>query len=254
MISKNRMKWVRSLELKKNRKEEELFVAEGPKTVGDMMAAFHCQYVAATKEWLYDNEHRLVGVDYDELTDDELRKLSFMEHPQQVLALFGIPKYGFTPEVPSKELCLALDQVQNPGNLGTIIRIADWFGIEHLICSQGSADAYNPKTVQAAMGSLARVKVHQLDLSQYLESIHTDIPIFGTFLDGDNIYETKLDTKGVIVMGNEGNGISDPVARHVTKKLYIPNYNLDADKADSLNVAVATAVTCAEFRRRKTTC
>jgi len=147
-------------------------------------------------------------------------------------------------------LCLALDEVQDPGNLGTIIRIADWFGIEHIFCSQGTADVYNPKVVQATMGALARVHVHYVNLSELIDSL-PDIPVYGTFLDGTNIYEQELSQTGIIVMGNEGNGISPEVRKVINRRLYIPNYPANRPTSESLNVAVATAITCAEFRRRK---
>ena len=249
MISKNKLKFIRSLEQRKYRREHGVFVAEGPKTVGDMMGAFECVYLAATGEWLL--KHDVPdGVEVDEVSDDELRRASFLDHPQQVLALFRIPVYDFHVRCTELELCLALDNVQNPGNLGTIIRLADWFGIERVFCSRGTADLYNPKVVQAAMGSLARVKVHYVDLASFLATLPAGVPVYGTFLDGENLYGETLGSHGVIVMGNEGNGISDEVAQYVTHRVTIPNYNQHDDGADSLNVAVATAVVCAEFRRR----
>ena len=249
MISKNKLKLLRSLEQRKYRREHGVFVAEGPKTVGDMMGAFECVYLAATGEWLSSHEVPS-GVEVDEVSDDELRRASFLDHPQQVLALFRIPVYDFHVRCTELELCLALDNVQNPGNLGTIIRLADWFGIERVFCSHGTADVYNPKVVQATMGSLSRVKVHYVDLPGFLASLPADVPVYGTFLDGENLYGKTLSGYGVIVMGNEGNGISDEVVQYVTHRVKIPNYNQHDDCADSLNVAVATAVVCAEFRRR----
>ena len=153
------------------------------------------------------------------------------------------------PEVVSESLCLALDDIQDPGNLGTIIRLADWFGIEHIFCSQGTVDVYNPKTIQATMGALARVKLHYCNLPSMIAELG-NVPVYGTFLDGDNMYEKKLTNYGLIVMGNEGNGVSQEVAELVNERLYIPNYPLQRETSESLNVAVATAVVCAEFRRR----
>ena len=152
-------------------------------------------------------------------------------------------------EVVQQQLCLALDDVQNPGNLGTIVRLADWFGIEHIFCSRGCADIYNPKTVQATMGGLARVQVHYMDLPQMLSLLPEDVPVYGTFLDGDNLYKKSLDNRGLIVMGNEGKGISSSVEAFVTERLYIPNYPAGRATSESLNVAIATAIVCAEFRR-----
>lgn len=255
MISKNRIKYVRSLEMKKYRKAEGVFVAEGHKLVGDLLDVFECKYLAATSEWLSAHEawieQRKNRVEVDEVTDEELRRVSFQETPQQVLAVFRQPIYEVNvDEVVSRQLCLALDDVQNPGNLGTIVRLADWFGIEHIFCSKGCADIYNPKTVQATMGGMAHVQVHYVDLPQMLQGLAGDIPVYGTFLNGDNMYQKELENRGVIVMGNEGKGVSKEVEAFVTERLYIPNYPAGRETSESLNVAIATAIVCAEFRRR----
>ena len=256
MISKNRLKYVRSLEMKKYRKAEGVFVAEGHKLVGDLLDVFECKYLAATSEWLSANaawveRQRRSGVEVDEVTDEELKRASFQETPQQVLAVFKQLTYEVdVNEVARKQLCLVLDDVQNPGNLGTIVRLADWFGIEHIFCSKGCADIYNPKTVQATMGGIARVRVHEADLPVLLSRLDKDIPVYGTFLDGENIYGRELENRGLIVMGNEGKGVSKEVAAFVTERLYIPNYPEGRETSESLNVAIATAIVCAEFRRR----
>ncbi|MBO7581982.1 MAG: RNA methyltransferase [Bacteroidaceae bacterium] len=251
MISKNRIKYVRSLEMKKYRKAEGVFVAEGHKLVGDLLGAFQPVYVAATQEWMDGHAHELKGVEMDIVTDEELRRVSLMETPQQVLAVFRqrIDEVDVN-RVVGKQLCLALDDVQNPGNVGTIIRLADWFGIEHIFCSRGCADLYNPKTVQATMGAMARVQVHEVDLPQMLSLLPDDVPVYGTFLDGENLYGKSLENRGIIVMGNEGKGVSADVEAHVTERLYIPNYPAGRETSESLNVAIATAIVCAEFRRR----
>ena len=185
------------------------------------------------------------------VTEDEIRKVSFLQHPQDVLALFELPEIEELPvEQLRDHLTLALDDVQDPGNLGTIIRLADWFGIEHILCNQGTADAYSPKVVQATMGSIARVKLHYTNLAEYLEQLQDAVPVYGTFLDGNNLYAEKLSPSGIIIMGNEGNGISEQVERYVTKRLLIPSYPAERPTAESLNVAIATAITCAEFRRK----
>lgn len=251
MISKNRIKYVRSLEMKKYRKAEGVFVAEGHKLVGDLLGAFPCVYVVATQEWMDSHAHELNGVEMDVVTDEELRRVSLMETPQQVLAVFRqrIDEVDVN-KVVGELLCLALDDVQNPGNVGTIIRLADWFGIEHIFCSRGCADLYNPKTVQATMGAMARVQVHEVDLPQMLSSLPKGTPVYGTFLDGDNLYDKSLENRGLIIMGNEGKGVSADVEAHVTERLYIPNYPAGRETSESLNVAIATAIVCAEFRRR----
>ena len=242
--------------MKKYRKAEGVFVAEGHKLVGDLLDVFECKYLAATSEWLSANaawveRQRRSGVEVDEVTDEELKRASFQETPQQVLAVFKQLTYEVdVNEVARKQLCLVLDDVQNPGNLGTIVRLADWFGIEHIFCSKGCADIYNPKTVQATMGGIARVRVHEADLPELLSRLDKDIPVYGTFLDGENIYGKELENRGLIVMGNEGKGVSKEVAAFVTERLYIPNYPEGRETSESLNVAIATAIVCAEFRRR----
>ena len=247
MISKNLIKLIKSLEQKKYRKREKLFVAEGPKVVGDLMALMAPQRVIATSEWY---KEKKISEDVV-VTEDEIRKVSFLQHPQDVLALFGLPEMEELPvEQLRDHLTLALDDVQDPGNLGTIIRLADWFGIEHILCNQGTADAYSPKVVQATMGSIARVKLHYTNLAEYLEQLQGAVPVYGTFLDGNNLYAEKLSPSGIIIMGNEGNGISEQVERYVTKRLLIPSYPAERPTAESLNVAIATAITCAEFRRK----
>ena len=183
-----------------------------------------------------------------EVTEEELKKVSFLQHPQQVLAVFKQATSG-DYSINTNELNLALDGVQDPGNLGTIIRIADWFGITHIYCSQDTADVYNPKVVQATMGSIARVKVEYGDLLSLVESLPDNVPVYGTLLDGDNIYQQTLENRGLIVMGNEGKGISPALAKKVNHKLLIPNFPEGRATADSLNVAIATAITCSEFRR-----
>ena len=255
MISKNKIKYVRSLEMKKFRRAEGVFVAEGHKLVGDLMGVFECTYLAATAEWFSAHASWLgvkrQSVEVDQVTEDELRRVSFQEHPQQVLAVFKQPVYEVdVNEVAERQLCLALDDVQNPGNLGTIVRLADWFGIEHVFCSKSCADIYNPKTVQATMGGIAHVQVHYVDLPQLLHGLQQSTPVYGTFLDGENIYEKDLENRGVIVMGNEGKGVSKDVEAFVTERLYIPNYPQGRQTSESLNVAIATAIVCAEFRRR----
>ena len=245
MISKNQLKYIRQLEQKKYRRREGLFVAEGTKVVGDLLQRYRPEAVFATADW-----QAPAGITPQLVTDDELRRISFLQHPQQVLALFPLPSVNSLPSSVNSELSLALDGVQDPGNLGTIIRIADWFGISTIICSEDTVDAWNPKVVQATMGSIARVNIIYINLSEFLDTLPADFPVYGTLLDGDNIYTQPLTPHGLIVMGNEGNGISPEIRQKVNRRLLIPSYRTD-DTAESLNVAIATAITCAEFRRRK---
>lgn len=238
MLSKNQIKFVHSLELKKNRKREQLFVAEGPKVVGDLLrAGFRPHSIFSTNS-------RQNG---QFVTEEELQRISFLQHPQEVLAVFEIPDSELLPVNPNG-LSLALDGIQDPGNLGTIIRIADWFGIDAIYCSQETADVYNPKVVQATMGSIAHVPITYCNLVELLSKV--ECPIYGTLLDGEDVYQKELQKNGIIVMGNEGNGISQEVRSMITHRLLIPNFSNSKETAESLNVAIATAITCSEFKRR----
>ena len=250
MISKNQLKYVRQLEQKKYRKREGLFVAEGVKVVNDLLLRYQPKMLFATHEYL--ETHPLHNATFEtiEVSPDELTRLSFQQHPQQVLALFPIPTINYNLSSINNNLSLALDGVQDPGNLGTIIRIADWFGIENIYCSEDTVDAWNPKVVQATMGSISRVNLIYIDLPQMLDNLQSDFPVYGTFLDGKNIYDESLSQEGLVIMGNEGNGISDAVRSRVNRRLLIPDFH-QGETADSLNVAIATAITCSEFRRRK---
>lgn len=249
MISKSQIKLVRSLEQKKHRQEEGLFVAEGPKVVGDLLAChFRPRFIFAVtggERWEVRSES-LENIPVQIVTEEELRRLSFLQHPQEVLAVFELPNISLTPH-PSpliSHLSLALDGIQDPGNLGTIIRVADWYGIDTIYCSRDTADAWSPKVVQATMGSIARVHIIYCDLEQLLRK--TTLPIYGTVLDGDNIYAQQLTHEGIVVMGNEGKGISAPIRQLLTHRLLIPQMR---PGAESLNVAIATAIVCSEFRR-----
>lgn len=214
MISKNKIKLIHSLETKKGREKVGLFVAEGPKVVNDLL---HEGFVA------------------DEILEDieDIKKVSFLQHPQPVLGIFRMPEEDCKVTIDylslfnryiDNQLVLALDGVQDPGNLGTIIRIADWFGIENIFCSHETADCWNPKVVQATMGSIARVKLHYLNLNELIDHLPVDYPIYATLLDGNNIYSQELSHHGMIVMGNEGKGISSQLRTKINRKLLIPNY------------------------------
>ena len=244
MISKNKIKYIQSLELKKNRNKENVFVAEGPKLVEALLQVSTPCFIAATSDWIEVNSHLKV-LEMVEVTEEELKKISFLQHPQQVLGIF---KQEPQPKLHlENSLSIALDDIQDPGNLGTIIRIADWFGIRTILCSENTVDVYNPKVIQATMGSIANVNVAYVNLEEVIKALPKTFPIYGTLLDGENIYQQTLERKGLIVMGNEGKGISSNIKKYLTHKLFIPG---DAQKtAESLNVAIATAITCAEFQR-----
>ena len=247
-LSKNKIKYIRSLELKKIRKEENVFIAEGPKLIADLIGKFECRTIIATKQWLNLNP-AIQALEIIEVTNEELSKISLLKTPQQVLAVFTQPHNTYHPSILNNSLCLGLDDIQDPGNLGTIIRLADWFGIEHIFCSLNTVDAYNPKTIQATMGAIARVKIHYTSLEKLIKEAD-NVPIYGTFLDGENMYKKTLSNNGLIVMGNEGNGIGKEIESLINQKLYIPNYPQERETSESLNVAIATAIVCAEFRRQ----
>ena len=241
MISKNKTKALRLLESKKHRRQAGLFVAEGPKVVGDLLAAGPARTLVATQEWL-DAHPDAAASEVITVDTDELRRVSFLQHPQQVMATFPLPVDEERPEdsvsTICSTLCLALDGIQDPGNLGTII-------------SPDTADAYSPKVVQATMGSIARVRLCYTDLCGLIDLLPKMTPVFGTMLDGTDLYEQESAPHGLLVMGNEGNGISAAVASRLTHRLFIPPYPAERATADSLNVAIATAICCAEFRRRQ---
>ncbi len=251
MLSKGKLKYIHSLEMKKYRNELNAFVAEGNKLVADMLHAFECELILAKPSWMA-TQGDIPTKELLEADDEDIRKASFLKTPQDVLAVFKRPTWSLAEADPASSLVLALDGIQDPGNLGTIIRLADWFGIEHIVCSLDTADVFSPKTVQATMGALAHVKVHYTDLAVYLKAqAEKQIPLFGTFLDGENMYTKELSANGIIVMGNEGNGIRPEIEELIDQKLYIPSFPPERETSESLNVAIATAVICAEFRRRQ---
>lgn len=235
-LSKAQVKWVRSLQQKKHRDAEGVFVAEGAKCVEELRRAFELVLLATS----------------DNATYTEIEQMSSLRTPQGVIGVFK--KREFNSEIPS-DLLVALDGVQDPGNLGTIIRTCDWFGIHDILCSRDTADCYNPKVVQATMGALARVRVHYVDLSKELTLLRqTGLPLYGTLLEGENMYEPYAipdKQRGVIIMGNEGNGISESIRKLITHPLLIPSYPINASTSESLNVSIATAIVLAEFRRTR---
>ena len=241
MITRAEILDIKSLATKQGREELGAFVAEGEKLVGEIhSSSLRIRRILQTKPVFAEGEM---------VSDKEMERISQLKTANSVLAVVEIPHHSLADVNPNKNLVLALDRIQNPGNLGTIIRLADWFGISDIVCSEDTADCFNPKVVQATMGAILRVRVHYTNLAQWLASQH-DTKIYGTFLEGENIYSTKLDKSGVIVMGNEGQGISAEVANAVSHKLLIPPYPADRCGSESLNGAVATAVICSEFRRR----
>ena len=245
MISKNQIKFIKTLHKSKNRKQENKFIVEGVKVVDEFInSKFSVLSIYATAEWIAASD--TLAENIVEVSISDLKKISILKTPNQVLAVVAYPENNVF-KYKKGDLVLALDTIQDPGNMGTIIRIADWFGIKNIVCSMQTADVYNPKVVQATMGALTRVGVHYVDLVQYLSALPTEVNIYGTLLDGDNMYDTNLSEDGVIVVGNEGNGISDEVQKVLSHRIKIPAYG--NSMMESLNVAIATSLVCAEFRR-----
>ena len=246
-LSKNKIKYIHSLKDKKFRNRYRTFVAEGSKLVADLMEHCSCQLIAATPETI--GNYTYCSCEQIVATEEELRKASSLKTTPSVIGVFFQPEYTITETEITNGLHLVSDGIQDPGNMGTMVRIADWFGIEHIFCSADTTDVYNPKTVQASMGAIARIKTHYTDIELLLTK-YASMPIYGTFLEGRNIYQSKLSDSGFIVMGNEGNGIRETVKRHINQKLFIPSFPAGRTTSESLNVAAATAIVCSEFRRK----
>jgi len=246
MISKNQVKFLKSLHQSKYRRKEQLFLAEGVKIVDEFIKSnYSIKTIYAIKEWVDNNADEFDNI--NEVSLKELHSISLLKTPNQVLAVVEYPE-DKNIVFDKGDLVLALDTIQDPGNLGTIIRIADWFGIKKIICSNETADALNPKVVQATMGAITRVDIEYTDLPSWIAKLPDTTPVYGTLLDGDNMYKTDLSNDGVIVVGNEGNGISSEVQKVLTHRIKIPAYG--NSMMESLNVAIATSLVCAEFRRK----
>lgn len=244
-MTKAEIQLVRSLADKRGRTEHGLFLAEGEKLIGELRAS-HLRV-----RRIYALEGVFAGPEVETVTPRDMERLSQLKTPSNSLALVEIPHYRLKTAELRDRLTLALDEVQNPGNVGTIIRLADWFGITDILCSEGTADCFNPKVVQATMGAILRVRVHYRPLAPLLtEAAAGGIPVYGTFLEGENIYESKLAPTGIVVMGNEGRGVTPAVAQCISRKLFIPPWPADRRGSESLNVAMATGIVCAEFRRQ----
>ena len=242
-MTKAEIQFVRSLADKRTRDEERLFIAEGKKLIDEI------EQSKLTIRRIYTTRPDFTGSNVEVVDKKTMERITQLKTASDSLAIVEQPRHRLDNKALKDKLTLALDGVQNPGNLGTIIRLADWFGIENIICSTECADLFNPKVVQATMGAISRVKVHYLDLAELIKR-NPDIPVYGTFLDGRNIYETSLTPHGIVVMGNEGQGISDEIGRLIKRRLFIPSYPQERPTSESLNVGMATAITVAEFRRR----
>lgn len=250
MISNKQVKFIKSLKILKYRRQYNSFVAEGPKIVGELLNShIEIQSVFGVKSWILANNTDIpANLDLEEVSEQELHKISFLQTPNQVLAVCKIPEHTkLNPGYPNN-LALLLDNISDPGNLGTIIRTADWFGIDHVICTPECADAYNPKVVQATMGSIARVRIYSPDIEEYLSGKPESVMVYGAFLDGENIYKTNLRSKGILVIGSESRGISDKIGRFVNRRLTIPRVPGNSFSAESLNVAIATGIILSTFK------
>ena len=238
MLSKSQIKLITSLKQKKYRHQHGFFVVEGVKTIKELLQSnLELHKLYTTETFNIDAKVEVI------ISDLDLKRISFLTTPNKALAIFNIPK---SKPIDNSGLIVALDAVRDPGNLGTIIRLCDWFGVKELVCSNETVDCFNPKVIQATMGSITRINVSYVDLEAFLKA--SEAPVFGAFMDGKNVYNEELSEKGILVMGNEANGVSKDVEAIITEKISIPRFgNLQA--TESLNVATATAILLSEFRR-----
>lgn len=240
MVSKNQIKLINALQLKKYRKQHQLFIAESEKVVRECIdAGLELAHLFVTQTAIFEGFPEII------ISEDEMKKLSCLSTPSPCLAVFKIPE---EQPIIKEGITVVLDDIRDPGNLGAIIRLCDWFGIQQIVCSKETVDVYNPKTVMASMGSVVRVQVNYEDLEAFLSQYSS--PIYGTFMDGNSIYETTPATTSVLVFGNEANGISPKIEAFVTQKIAIPRFG-KIQKTESLNVATATAIFLSEFRRNR---
>ncbi|NOR75481.1 MAG: RNA methyltransferase [Draconibacterium sp.] len=253
MIGKNTIKLIKSLGIKKYRTKENLFLVEGDKNVVEVLKSkFQIDKLYATKTFISGNENACKkAATIFEVEQTEINKASLLQNPQRCLAICSIPEKLIFPEKLNENISIYLDDIQDPGNLGTIIRICDWFNIEYLFCSPNTVDLWNPKVIQASMGSFCRVQILKAKFIQVANLAQLyKVPIYGAFLDGKNIYTEKLPKKAILILGNEGNGINEEVENGIDIKIKIPEFSGFRKSAESLNVSVATAIICSEFKRR----
>ncbi len=252
MLSKQITKIVQNLEKKKFREKYNLFKIEGEKLVGELLhSSLKIHTLIAFSSWIEQNKKVLSNVNTIAVDEREMHGISNFQSLPQVIALAEIPDYPYEPEAVADSLSLVLNGIQDPGNLGTILRVADWFGIRHVFCDENCAGIYNPKCVQASMGAVFRVRVFYTKLPEFLYGLkQKNLPVYGTFLNGEDIYKATLSTRGLIVMGNEGKGISKEIEALTDRKLTIPSFAGHAGSTESLNVGVATGIVLSEFKRR----
>ena len=253
MLSKNKIKIIRSLHTKKGRDTENCYLSEGDRIFKELIQSnSKIVEIIALPEWITANRSAIQSIPCIATTNEALQSISTLTTAQSVICVVEIPNHKLDIENLSDQLILALDKIQDPGNMGTIIRLANWFGITQILCSSDCVDVYNPKVVQSAMGALCKTDLYSCNLETTLETYkntHSN-PIYGAFLEGETIYKMKLASQGVIVLGNEGNGISETIEKLITTKITIPSFNNNS-VIESLNVSTAAAIICSEFRRQK---
>jgi RNA methyltransferase, TrmH family len=258
MLSKNTIKYIQSLKIKKYRQQNQAYIVEGEKCVTELLHSnIPVLAVYATMNWLeaYENDLRGKQSKAEAITEDELRKISDLTTPNKVLALAGITEYEPLQTIDFSDLILALDSIRDPGNMGTIIRTADWFGIRNIICSPDCVDFYNPKVIQSTMGSFARVKAHYIDLAYSISNAPTGTPIYGALLEGPLLTDKKFQKSGILLIGNESKGISNSLIPFITDPIYIPPFghgHQNSYHAESLNASIANAIICYEIRKQLT--
>lgn len=255
-LNKSIIKQIKALQKKKTRNEKRLFIVEGEKIVNELIhSSFKIETVVGVKEWIDSNVNILNNkqIKFFYAKEEELSSISLLKTPNQVVAVAHIPESTLQIQYLSDKLTLVLDDIQDPGNLGTIIRLADWFGIQNIICSENSVEVYNPKVIQSTMGAFMRLNIFYVDLQDFIKEYknRTKLKVYGASLAGSNIYSSELTQNGLIVMGNESHGISAELEPYIDQWITIPTFNNSCFRTESLNVSVATAIICSEFRRRE---
>lgn len=250
-LSKSKISLIRSLSMKKYRQEHNLFIAEGHKIISEILDSdYNIKFIVYNTE----KDYEIVDGQFQSIMTNNagMKRISSLKNPPAIMAVVELKQSTLEFENLKNKLSLVVDDLQDPGNLGTIIRICDWFGIENLICSTNTADAFNPKVIQASMGAFLRINIHYVELSEFILEYkkQTDHKCYGTFLEGENIYQAELDQKGLFILGNEGSGISLEVENVVDIKLHIPSFANSENHAESLNISVAGAIIASEFKRR----
>lgn len=252
MISKNQIKFIRSLHQAKYRRIEKLFIAEGPKVVGELLRSrFTIKSIFALSDWIQENKVNIPeSIEVFDISPKDLERISTLVTPNQVMATIAISEFVQPQSQLPIDLTIVLDNIKDPGNMGTIIRTADWFGIDQIVCSENCVDIYNPKVIQATMGSISRVSVLYTNLLEFLSKLPNRAKVYGTLLEGDNIYKSELHSKAYLIIGSESHGISEELKKYITHNITIPTFSSKATGAESLNASVAAAIICSEFRRQ----